>query len=93
MKIMEARIIIKGMVQMVGFRFYAVRQAEALGIKGFVRNLASGEVEVVAQADEKSMKEFIKLLKKGPSGAIVRGVEIDDNPGIDETFTGFSVRY
>lgn len=89
----EARILIKGMVQMVGFRYYAVRHAQLLGINGYVRNLVSGEVEVVAQGNENSMKEFICLLKKGPAGAVVKDAVIDYNPGQDEKFTDFSVKY
>lgn len=90
---LTARILIKGMVQMVGFRYFAVRYAQKLGIDGFVRNLPSGEVEVIARSDEDSMNEFIGLLKKGPASAVVKDAVISYNSELDENFTDFSVRY
>ena len=88
----SAKIVIKGMVQLVGFRFYAKRNADALGVNGYVRNLVTGEVEVIAQADEKILKSFIELLKKGPSAAIVEDVAVEYDPDLDENFTDFRIR-
>lgn len=92
-KMFASRIILKGDVQMVGFRYYTVRIADRLGVRGYVRNLATGDVEIVAEADEIKMKEFIDMLKKGPPSADVREVEVDYNYPLTEKFSGFNVRY
>jgi len=89
----RVRIILKGRVQMVGFRYYAARNAMRLGIKGYVRNLPSGELEVAAEGEDDRMDEFIAAVKKGPSAAEVRDFDEDDNPRFDEEFDDFSIRY
>jgi len=55
-----------GKVQGVGFRFFALKEAKKLDLKGYVSNTEKGSVEVLAQGKEKSLQEFIKKLKKGP---------------------------
>lgn len=83
---------IKGLVQGVGFRFFAERHAERLGLTGFVRNLPDGQVEVVAEGKKADLEAFLDLLRKGPPGAIVRDVEVQW-----EAWTGayrdFQIRY
>ncbi len=78
---------------MVGFRYYVIRYARHLEISGYVRNLPSGGVEVIAKGPTGLMKEFIDVLRKGPPSAVVKEVIIDYNPGELEKFTDFSVRY
>ena len=68
------RAVISGTVQMVGFRAFTESRAEARGITGYVRNLPSGEVEVVAEGDRGLLEELIVELRRGPSGARVRNV-------------------
>ena len=92
-QIVTAQIIVKGHVQMVGFRYFTVRIAKTLGVCGYVLNTISGDVEIVAQADEETMKEFVKLIRKGPAGAIVRDVLLDYESDIDEDFKEFNLRY
>ena len=92
-KMFASRIILKGDVQMVGFRYYSMRIAGQLGVKGYVRNLASGDVEIVGVVNKEKMKEFIDMLKKGPPSADVREVEVDYNYPLTEKFSGFNVRY
>jgi acylphosphatase len=59
-----------GRVQGVGFR-YAVKQiAQDLRVKGWVKNLRNGNVEVVAEADEAVLKEFVKKVQESFSGYI-----------------------
>jgi acylphosphatase len=67
--------VISGRVQGVGYRFFAERMAQQLGIRGFVKNLSSGRVEVYAIGDEHSLEEFKRLLAEGPRSARVTGVE------------------
>ena len=93
METVSARITVKGMVQMVGYRYFARLNASEMGIKGWVRNLPNGDVEVVASAERDVMKEFIALLKRGPSSAVVRDILVHYDYPMDDGVTGFSVRF
>ncbi|MEW6009228.1 MAG: acylphosphatase [Candidatus Omnitrophota bacterium] len=53
----------EGRVQGVGFRFTAERIANSLNISGWVKNLADGKVEVVAEAEQKNLENFLEQLK------------------------------
>ena len=82
-----------GRVQGVYFRYFVRNIARKLGLKGYVRNLASGDaVEVQAEGEKLQLNKLLEQLKVGPPGAWVKGVEIDwsDYSG---QFTDFSVRY
>ena len=70
--------ILKGCVQGVGFRYFTCRVAEQLGIKGWVRNLTNGDVEVYATGAENGMKQFMAEIQKGPSLALVEHIEVQD---------------
>ncbi|HXF04979.1 MAG TPA: acylphosphatase [Blastocatellia bacterium] len=69
------RFIISGRVQGVGFRYFALRQAERYGITGYVRNLDDGRVEVLAQGEEADVAAFLDVLRQGPPLARVTFVE------------------
>ncbi len=56
-------IIVKGTVQGVGFRYYTCRLASSLGLTGFVKNLASGEVEIEAEGEKRNVRELIRDLQ------------------------------
>ncbi|HUV04007.1 MAG TPA: acylphosphatase [Armatimonadota bacterium] len=71
---------IYGRVQGVGFRFFAREVADELGVVGYVRNIADGGVEVVAEGDETLLEEFVDLLKAGPRSAYVSRVELSWGP-------------
>ncbi|MEM2175570.1 MAG: acylphosphatase [Candidatus Micrarchaeia archaeon] len=81
---------IEGKVQGVNFRWNTKIKAEKLGIRGWVRNLADGRVEVVAEGSEENIKEFIKFLKKGPPKAKVEKIEINEENPKNE-FESFSI--
>ena len=51
----RAEIVVKGLVQGVGFRYFVVREAEKLGVKGFTKNLYSGEVLTVVEGEKGSL--------------------------------------
>ncbi len=89
---MRVRIIVKGRVQGVGYRFFTQRTALELGIRGYVRNLPDGTVEVVAEGSPEVIEKFIERLKEGPPLAIVEDMEIQEIPP-DEEFETFEVRY
>jgi len=69
------RWLIRGQVQGVGFRYFAQRGAQQLGLTGYARNLDDGGVEVYAVGPEEKLSEFAGLLHRGPAWADVRGVE------------------
>jgi len=66
---------VSGRVQGVGFRWWAVREARRLGLRGTVRNLADGSVEVRATGTVAAVEEFTAALFRGPPHARVCDVE------------------
>jgi acylphosphatase len=73
------RFIVAGLVQGVGFRWFAARHARGLGLAGFARNLADGRVEVVVSGgDDAAMGRLEELLRAGPAHARVETVERED---------------
>lgn len=75
-----ARYVVRGLVQGVGFRWFVHRQAARLGLRGFVRNLADGSVEVVADGPADAIERLEQALQHGPSMASVTSVEKADVP-------------
>jgi len=72
----RVRVIVHGMVQGVFFRANTIRQAQALGIRGFVRNLPDGSVEAVAEGPKKTLEEFVAWCHRGPDMARVDHVDV-----------------
>jgi len=69
------RFIVKGTVQGVGFRYFAIRAARKAGVVGTVRNLEDGTVEAIAEGSQDALDEFRRALKRGPDYARVTDVE------------------
>lgn len=74
MKLMSLHLILSGRVQGVGFRYFVLEEARALRLTGYVKNLAGGEVEVLAEGPEESLTVFFREVKQGPSLSRVTGV-------------------
>ncbi len=72
------KILIQGKVQGVNFRNAAKRKADELYIKGEVKNLPDGNVEIVATADELILFQLVDWCYQGPAGAQVEHVEVED---------------
>ncbi len=83
--------IVSGTVQGVGYRYYALRMADRLGVRGFVRNMPTGEVQVVATADQDTLRRLEELLLEGPMMSRVTGVRSCQLP--EEDYETFEVRY
>ena len=62
MTIKGVEVHYSGRVQGVGFRFTAERFANDYGVKGYVKNLPDGRVELVAEGEEETVKQFLKAL-------------------------------
>jgi len=81
-------IVISGVVQGVGFRWFVLRVAEKYGVKGFVRNLYDGSVEIVAEGSESTLEAFLDEVRIGPRHAHITGVKSEwlDYKGNDKEF-------
>ena len=92
----HVHIIVEGLVQGVGFRWFVARRAQALGVHGFVKNLYNGNVEIDAEGDRSIPEELIAVVKVGPRSAHVTNMRLEWNeqqlantPG---HHTGFEIR-
>jgi acylphosphatase len=87
----KVRFVVSGTVQGVFYRAWTEDRARALGLKGWVRNLRDGTVEVVAGGGEEAVERLGHDLHEGPPAARVTGVERE---ACDETLPdGFELRY
>jgi len=72
----RAEIIVGGLVQGVGFRYFVLRTAMKLNVKGYVKNLYSGEVLAVVEGDKLNIMELFEQMKIGPSHSYVKTFSI-----------------
>jgi acylphosphatase len=70
-------IRIEGDVQGIGFRDFAVREANARKLRGWVRNRSDGSLEAVASGPQTIVEEFISVCMKGPHGARVTALNLE----------------
>jgi len=84
---------IRGIVQGVGFRYFAAREARKLGLTGYVRNLPGGSVEAVASGTEEALLAFEKAISAGPPQASVFEVTTFVPPMGLEQRGGFDIEY
>lgn len=89
---MGTEIIVQGLVQGVGYRFFVILKAKEYGLKGYVKNLANGNVLVVAEGNKGILNDFIRELKIGPSAANVTGIDVKWFEE-DQEFENFSVKF
>ena len=85
------RVRISGDVQGVGFRAWTERRAVALGLSGWVRNLADGDVEAVFAGPAEAVETMLAACREGPRHARVTKVEVMDEgePGL----RAFTIRH
>ena len=72
------RVAVRGSVQGVGFRYEAQREAERLGVLGWVRNEDDGTVRVHAEGPRAAVDSLLDFLRQGPRGAAVAEVEVEE---------------
>jgi len=82
------RLVIRGVVQGVGFRYAMLAQARLLGITGWVRNRRDGSVEAMIAGDAAQVEAMLSWSRIGPGGAVVDAVMIEAASG---EFTAFEL--
>lgn len=82
---------IQGNVQGVGFRQYTKKQADKLGLVGWVENKSDNTVECVAQGEEKELETFIEHLRKGPYFADVDNLMVDWHDDLQDELLEFEI--
>jgi acylphosphatase len=70
------RLRIKGDVQGVGFREWAIAEANARKLNGWVRNRGDGSVELLISGDDKAVQDMLKACTQGPEAALVHKIDI-----------------
>lgn len=88
--IRRLRAVVQGRVQGVGFRWFVHHRAAELRLVGECRNLANGDVEVVAEGERGVLETLLAALKVGPRGAHVENVHTAWLPPTGE-FTTFRI--
>jgi acylphosphatase len=74
------RLIVTGRVQGVGFRYFARDAARREGVRGTVRNLDDGRVEIEVEGDSEAVLNFERHVRRGPVGSRVDDVMVDEAP-------------
>ena len=87
------RFYVSGSVQGVGYRFFTQLVAARLGMRGYVKNLFDGRVEVYAMGTDDQLRQMRSDLKRGPRGASVEEVAEDAAEMLPEYAKDFSIEY
>jgi len=88
----QYRLLITGDVVGIGYRSWMKREAQNLGVVGWVKNREDKTVEAVVQGEEKETQEMLEKAKKGPEVAWVESVSVTEQP-VDKDLMGFEVIY
>jgi acylphosphatase len=88
---MRRRVVVRGRVQGVGFRWFVREHARALRLAGWVKNRLDGMVELEVEGSPDRVAELMAFVAEGPDGAVVAGVDdvqiSEPAPPLPETFT------
>jgi acylphosphatase len=85
------QFVVRGRVQGVGYRYFALEAAERHDIQGYARNLFNGDVEVHAQGEESALESFKQELQQGPRMAYVTQV-LETDAAVSEAHSSFQIR-
>jgi acylphosphatase len=89
--IIAKHFTVRGRVQGVGYRYFAVETALRLGVRGYVRNLSGGDVEVHAEAESGVLAAFRAELERGPTMSRVSEV-IENSVPVSNSYSSFHLR-
>lgn len=84
--------MVNGLVQGVGFRYFVFRNAKSMGLKGFTKNLYTGEVLTVVEGEKYLLEDFYNRLKIGPKYADVKNASIKWGE-VKNEFNTFEIKY
>jgi acylphosphatase len=87
------RIIVSGKVQGVSFRMYTRVKAREIGVCGYVRNLANGDVEIMATGDQFQLDKLINWAKLGSPLSLVKNLDVEIITNQVNSYKGFDIRY
>ena len=73
--LLRVHVVVSGLVQGVGYRYFALTAARRLGVSGWVRNRSDGSVELEAQGHRRALREFLGQLESGNEWSRVRDVQ------------------
>jgi acylphosphatase len=85
--------VVSGRVQGVFYRMFVMREANGLGLRGGVRNLLDGRVEVTAEGERQKLEQLVQRLRMGPPKAQVSDVTVEwdeyrhDHDGFEIEYT------
>ena len=88
----QAHIFAHGRVQGVNFRFFVQRKATELGLKGYVRNLRDGRVEILAQGSREDIQKFVSYVRGNPGLSYVVKLDIDWEESLS-SLSSFHIRF
>jgi acylphosphatase len=86
------KIDVGGLVQGVGFRYFVESNAKKYGLKGYVKNLYNGDVEIEVEGEDVILKQFVEEVKIGPRFAQVKSFFLDYMQ-YEGKYNKFEVRY
>jgi acylphosphatase len=89
--IIQAKVLISGRVQGVGYRVNTQRQARQLGLTGWVQNLRDGRVEALFEGSSQQVEAMLKWCHLGPLSAKVTDVAVSYTPA--EGMADFKINY
>ena len=88
----KARLVVRGQVQGVGYRFFASKKAQELGVRGWIKNNPDGTVEAAVESSGENIEQFIHVLRSEHPWAKVNSIEIEWQP-FDAQFQDFKINY
>ncbi|KPL04333.1 MAG: acylphosphatase [candidate division Zixibacteria bacterium SM23_73_2] len=87
-----AHMIVSGVVQGVGFRYFVYRKASQYNLKGYVKNLYMDQVEIEVEGDRGMIMDFLKEIKIGPTSAHITSVNVQWDE-YKRKFDNFDIRF
>ena len=91
-ELVSVHLLISGMVQGVGYRWFVMRKANEYNLKGYVRNLYTDDVEVEIEGQRALIMDFVRQIKTGPRSAHVTDIKIEWGE-YENKYKGFEIRF
>jgi len=91
-ELVTAHLLISGLVQGVGYRWFVMRKANEYNLKGYVRNLYTDDVEVEIEGQRALIMDFVRQIKTGPRSAHVTDIKIEWRE-YENKYKGFEIRF